>query len=160
MFDAGEYTLAPYKVIWTRVSDDISGAVVSTLEVCGIQKPVIPLETAVMVNFKDEKEANYFCAVLNSTPWRFVIVSTAVHGTGGFGSPNVLTKARIPRYEPDNITHNKLSELSRFAHLAADKGESENLHEIEREIDQLASQIWGLSAGDLQEIQDSLAELG
>ncbi|HJX37474.1 MAG TPA: N-6 DNA methylase, partial [Anaerolineae bacterium] len=94
MFDVGDYTFAAYKVVWTRVARDIAGAVVGPADVEGVGKPVVPAETAVLVPFDEESQAHYFCAALNSSPWRFVIVSTAVRGTGGFGSPNVLQKAR------------------------------------------------------------------
>ncbi|MCD6128262.1 SAM-dependent DNA methyltransferase, partial [Candidatus Bipolaricaulota bacterium] len=100
-----DYTFAPWKVVWTRVGTDITGAVVGQRECVGKLKPVIPAETAVLVAFDELEEAHYFCAVLNSAPWRFVIVSTAVHGTGGFGSPNVLRKARIPKYDPADPVH-------------------------------------------------------
>ena len=34
------------------------------------------------------------------------------------------------------------------------------MREIEAEIDWLAAQLWGLTDAELQEIQESLAELG
>ena len=160
VFNVGEYTFAPYKVVWTRVGKDITGAVIGSAEVAGSPKPVVPAETAVLVASNEELEAHYFCAVLNSTPWRFVIVSTAVHGTGGFGSPNVLKKARIPGYNPDNPTHRTLAALSQQAHEATAQGDTARVQEIEAEIDALAAKVWGLAEAELREIRESLEELG
>ena len=159
MFAVGDYTFAPYKVVWTRVGKDIFGAVVGIASVAGKPKPIVPAETAVLVAFQEESEAHYFCSVLNSTPWRYVIVSTAVHGTGGFGSPNVLEKARIPRYDPTNPIHRQLAALSQQAHEATAAGDTARVREIETEIDRLAAQLWGLTEAELREIQESLEEL-
>jgi hypothetical protein len=159
MFNVGPYTFAPWKVVWTRVANDITAAVVGHANVAGEHKPVVPIETATLVDFTDFTEAHYFCAVVNSCPWRLVIVSTAVHGTGGFGSPNVLEKARIPRFDPGNPVHGRLAELSKEAHAAAARGDAQGLRVIEAEIDQQAAQVWGLSAEELRAVQESLSEL-
>jgi len=159
MFDVGPYTFAPWKVVWTRVANDITAAVVGHANVAGEPKPVVPIETATLVDFTDFTEAHYFCAVVNSCPWRLVIVSTAVHGTGGFGSPNVLEKARIPRFDPGNPVHIRLAELSKEAHAAAARGDAQGLRAIEAEIDQQAAKVWGLSAAELRAVQESLMEL-
>jgi hypothetical protein len=159
MFNVGPYTFAPWKVVWTRVANDITAAVVGHANVAGEHKPVVPIETATLVDFTDFTEAHYFCAVVNSCPWRLVIVSTAVHGTGGFGSPNVLEKARIPRFDPGNPMHGRLAELSKEAHAAAARGDAQGLRAVEAEIDQQAAQVWGLSAEELRAVQESLMEL-
>lgn len=159
MFAVSDYTFAPYKVVWTRVAKDIRGAVVDLASVLDIQKPIVPIETVVLVAFETEEEAHYFCAVLNSTPWRFAIDSSSVHSTGGFGSPNVLGKARIPRFNLDDSYHLQLAKLSRAAHQATAAGDTARVQVIEAEIDRLAAQLWGLTEGELREIQESLAEL-
>jgi SAM-dependent methyltransferase len=159
LYDVKNYTFAPWKVVWTRVANDIAAAVVGHANVAGEHKPVVPIETATLVDFTDFTEAYYFCAVVNSCPWRLVIVSTAVHGTGGFGSPNVLEKARIPRFDRKNPVHLRLAELSKQAHEAAKVGDEMRLREIEAEIDRQAAKLWGLSDDELREIQQSLREL-
>ena len=44
--------------------------------------------------------------------------------------------------------------------LAGVAGEAARVREIEAEIDRLAAKLWGLTEAELQEIQESLAELG
>jgi SAM-dependent methyltransferase len=159
MFNVGDYTLAPYKVVWTRVDIDIKGAVIGSADVVGIKKPILPIETAVLVAFHELREAHYFCAALNSSPWRFVITSTAVHGTGGFGSPNVLQKARIPKFNSQNPLHLNLAQHSEQAHSFAATNDDKSLREVEEEIDHLAGQLWDLTEDELIEIKKSLDEI-
>jgi len=159
MFAVGDYTFAPWKVVWTRVGTDITGAVVGQRECVKHLKPVMPAETAVLVAFDELGEAHYFCAVLNSIPWRFVIVSTAVHGTGGFGSPNVLKKARIPKYNPVDPVHQALAEASQEAHQAAAKGDESRLRAIEGQIDSLAARLWDLTPTELAEIRRGFGDV-
>jgi len=159
MFDVGTYTFDRYKVVWTRVGIDIKGAVVGSANVAGINKPIVPLETAVLVAFNELLEAHYFCAILNSSPWRFVITSTGVHGTGGFGSPNVLRRARIPKFDPQNSLHLRLTELSEKAHELAKRNDSKALSNVEEEIDQRAAELWDITKTELEEIKRCLAEI-
>ncbi|RLF25042.1 MAG: SAM-dependent DNA methyltransferase [Thermoplasmata archaeon] len=159
MFAIGDYTFAPWKVVWTRVGTDITGAVVGQKRIHGQLKPVMPADTSVLVGFNQLKEAHYFCAVLNSAPWRFVIISTAVHGTGGFGSPNVLQKARIPKYDSADPVHRGLAKASKEAHEATAEGDKSHLAEIEERIDALAAELWDLTDAELAEIHKSLQEL-
>jgi len=159
MRNVADYTFARYKVVWTRVDKDIKGAVISSSEVAGVNKVIMPIETAVLVAFNESAEAHYFCSILNSSPWRFVITSTAVHGTGGFGSPNVLTKARIPKFDTQDRVHLELSGLSQNAHYATEIGDEVGVKELEQRIDELAAQIWGLTGEELREIKSSLEEM-
>jgi len=119
----------------------------------------MPIETAVLVAFNESAEAHYFCTMLNSSPWRFVITSTAVHGTGGFGSPNVLKKAHIPKFNAKDKVHQELSGLSQNAHYTTEIGDEVGVKELEQRIDELAAQIWGLTEEELKEIQISLEEI-
>ena len=159
IFSVSDYTFAPYKVVWTRVAADIKGAVVGSANFLSIQKPVVPIETAVLVAFDTAQEAHYFCAVLNTSPWRFVINSSSVHGTGGFGSPNVLGKACIPQFSSNNQVHLRLSALSQQAHEATAAENTVQVQVIEAEVDRLAAQLWGLTDAELRDIQASLEEL-
>ncbi len=82
-----------------------------------------------------------------------MIVSTAVHSTGGFGSPNVLEKACIPGFEHTSPAHRQLAALSQQAHTATAAGNAARVWEIEAEIDELAAGLWGLTEAELWEIR-------
>lgn len=165
MFNVGDYTFAPYKVVWTRVGNDVAAGVMSSQTLCGQEKPIIPLETATMVAFDSQVEAHYFCGYINSSLFRLAVNSYSVHGTGGFGSPHILTNVRVPQYDSNNANHRQLSSLSRQAHqlapaaYAGDEDAQAQLAEVEAQVDEAAAALWGLSAGELEDIRASLAEL-
>ena len=57
------------------------------------------------------------------------------------------------------LYHPPLAALSQAAHEATAAGDTERVREIEAEIDRLAAQLWGLTDGELREIQGSLGEM-
>lgn len=159
MFAIGDYTFAPYKVVWTRVAIDIKAALINSLKTQLIEKVIIPVETATMVSFGYLQEALYFCGMINSSPFRFSVISYSVDSTGGFGSPHILNRVKIPKYDNRNTTHKILLERSQRAHDLALKNDYNSIVSIESEIDELAAKIWGLTSEELKEIQLSLKEL-
>ena len=145
MYNVGPYTMAEWKVVWTRVSTDITAAVVSKIE----DKCILPVETATMVACSSSDDANFLCSMMNSSIARLCIISYSVSSTGSFGSPHVLTRVSIPRFDPSNKIHLRLSELSRLCHEAAEAGDEESIKRYEREIDILAAKIWGITDEEL-----------
>ena len=72
--------------------------------------------------------------------------------------PHIFQNVRVLCFDPTNPTHLRLSELSRKAH-AISAGESmENLGEVEREVDECAANLWGLTAEELEAVRRSLKE--
>lgn len=49
--------------------------------------------------------------------------------------------------------------LSQDAHCAVSLGDEAGLKELEKRIDEVAAEIWGLSKVELKGIRESLAEL-
>lgn len=151
MFDVGDYTFAPYKVVWREQAAGLTVAVTEPLGtevVIPDHKLVIPDHKLMMVDFQDVDEAHYLCAALNSSPAQLVVLS---YGVTIQMDTHVLENIRVPHYDPANPSHRQLAALSKQAHAAT---------AIEAEIDRLAAQLWGLTEGELREIQESLAELG
>jgi len=154
MFDVGDYTFAPYKVVWTRISL-IEAAVVIKIA----DKTVVPQETVSLAPFQNEEEAHYFCAFINSLPFQFACASYSQFGGKSMGSPHILDNVRVPKFDLNNKFHLRIAELSKITHDLAKSGEEERLKKIEEEIDELAAQIWGLTKEELREIKLSLEEL-
>ena len=156
IFNIGDYTFAPYKVVWTRIGSSMAAAVVGSAE----GKPIVPQETITLVPFSAQKEAQFVCAVTNSAPFNFAVQSYSQKGGKSFGTPSILQSIGIPQYDPEDPTHQALAEISEQAHKARATEDTERVREIEAEIDALAAQLWGLTDTELQEIQESLEELG
>jgi SAM-dependent methyltransferase len=151
----GTYTFAPWKVVWPWISKGIRAAVVGFFE----GKPVVPEHNAFLVACDALEEALYICALLNSSAGDCAIRSFFSTGGGGIGTPVVLEHIRIPCFDPKNLVHCRLAELSKQAHEAAKVGDENRLREIEAEIDRWAAKLWNLSDSELLEIQQSLREL-
>lgn len=152
MYNVGEYTMAPWKVCWTRVATDIKATVAGPVR----RRGILPAETACLVAFREPAEAHYFSACLNSSPARGVIVHYSSKSTGSFGSPHILEHTSIPSMERKNKLHLRLSELSRSAHEATAKHQAGTLADIEGRIDEAAAQLWGLTPRELTAIQRAL----
>ncbi len=140
MSEIGDYTFAPWKVVWTRIAQ-ISAAVVGQLE----HRPVIPQETITLVDCQSQAEACYIAALVNSGPFQFAAISYSQEGGKSMGSMHVLENIRIPKYDPTRPVHRALAEASQEAHAAAARGDTERLAEIEARVDSLAAQMWGLT---------------
>ena len=149
MFDVGEYTLAPYKVVWSRIASDIIAAVVDS--------KVIPQETMTLVGVDLEDEAHYLCAVVNSMPFRFSAMAYSQTGGKSFGSPHILENLCIPKFSPANSAHRMLAQLGGEAVGSARQGKA--VAKIELKVDEAVAELRGITPIELAEIQRSLAEL-
>jgi len=157
MFAVGPYTFAPWKVVWLGFgATEMKAAVVGSVG----GKPVMTNQAMhPFVSLDKEHEAHYLCACLNSSVVNLAVISHTQLGGKSFAQSNILERIRIPRFDPGNPVHLRLAELSKEAHAAAARGDAQGLRAIEAEIDQQAAQVWGLSAEELQAVQESLSEL-
>jgi len=154
IFNIGDYTFAPWKVVWRRVANELDAAVVGCLTEEGKSKPIVPAETLILVEFDNQKEAHYLCAMINSSPARLTIRNYIVLHP----DPHVLTNINVPQFAKGNQTHARLADLSLAAHKAAAKDDTAEVKRIEEEIDRVAARLWGLSEDDMTEIKHSLEE--
>ncbi|MER3403252.1 MAG: hypothetical protein C4337_08215, partial [Armatimonadota bacterium] len=148
----GDYTFAPWKVVWREQASELTTAVVGPRDA----KPVIPDHKLMIVDCQSQDEAYYMCGLLNSALGRFIVHSYAVAIQM---DPHILDHIRIPRFDPGNPVHRRLAELSKGAHEATNKANDAQLRQIEEGIDEEAAKLWGLSEAELREIQASLREL-
>ena len=121
MRNVAEYTFAQYKVMWRRMVGRIDGVVVGEYRdaVLGSRTPVCH-DLTTFVSFKDQHEAHYFCAMLNSC---FSTVISLSYSTGkSFGSPHILQHVAIPKFALSNTVHQSLASLSQRAHQLAARG--------------------------------------
>ena len=159
IYNVGPYTMSPYKVVWTRVANDVKAGLMKESIVGSKHKCSLPVETATMVPFENEIESHYFCSVINSNPFRLLIICTSVAGTGGFAPPNILKKGRIPKFNPEDKTHLALADLSKRCHGETAKGITDAVVELEAQIDMLASSLWGINQTELSAIQHAIADV-
>jgi hypothetical protein len=158
MFNIGEQSFAPYKVVWKRMANDLEAVVLLKVKTPIGEKDVIPTDTTSLIPFRSEEEAHYVCAILNSSPVRFCVRSYSSAGRG-FGAPSIVKHFGIPKYEQSNEGHRELSELSKKAHGLAKQYEQndlearEELKEEEGEIDKVVAELYGITDGELEEVR-------
>jgi SAM-dependent methyltransferase len=153
MFAVGEYTFAPWKVVWGRMGNRIEAAVVSN---------AIPQETISFVACNSEDEAHYIAALINSVAFQCAAYSYSQAGGKSFGSPHILENICVRQFSSLDKNHQELSELSRRAHAiraSNDPTAEAGLQEVEAAVDRAAARAWGLTDDELTALQASLEEL-
>ena len=148
MFDIGQYTFNPYKVLWHGFGKQrMQAAVVGSID----DKPIMSNQAMhPFVGLQNENEAHFLAACLNSAPFEFAVLSHTQSGGKSFAQPGILNTLRLPQYQAKNPVHQQLVTLSRAAH----QGKIDD-----KAIAEASADIWGLSPSELQELQESLLNL-
>ncbi|QDU60853.1 N5-glutamine S-adenosyl-L-methionine-dependent methyltransferase [Planctomycetes bacterium Pan216] len=138
MFDVGDYTLSPVKVVWNRMGHRLAAAVVTSRE----GRVILPQETHAMFGLEDESEAHFLAALLNSVSAQRALESFAQVGGKSFATPRSIHRLRLGRFDAKDAACRELATLSRRAHEeAAQTGEaSERTREL---VDAAAAGYWG-----------------
>jgi hypothetical protein len=148
-----------------RMANDLEAVVLSKARTPIGEKDVIPTDTTSLISFTSKEEAHYVCAILNSSPVRFCVRSYSSAGRG-FGAPSIVKHFGMPKYETSNEGHQKLSSLSKKAHVLAkryyeQKGleAREELKGVEEEIDKTVAKLYGITDEELEEVRKTLGVL-
>jgi type I restriction-modification system DNA methylase subunit len=155
MFDVGDYTFSPRKVVWKYIASEFICSVISQKQDVD-SRLLIPDHRLILVPFQKKEEAHYLCAVLNSVPTRYLVRSYIV---GTQISTHVLNNICIPQFGLSNPNHQELTSLSLEAHQAVIAGDIVQVKETETRIDRKTAQLWNLTDGELKEIRESLKEV-
>lgn len=149
MFNTGEYTFAPYKVVWAWISTDFHCAVVGP-------EQVIPEHNVFFVPFEQEDHAHFACALLNASISHAAIAARFAGGGGGMAHTGVTGQLRLPSFSNGSPVHVALANLSREAHQVVSGGGGRPLADIERDIDDFAAKIWEITPSEIHAIQQEL----
>jgi len=140
-YNIADYSFSHYKTIWKRMANDIIATVISQYKTPFGFKTLIPTDTTAFFNTNDEDEAHYLCAIINSKPIRDFIKSFSSAGRG-FGAPSVMKYVGIPKFDPQNSLHQKLSKMSKILHELKAKGEYLNIEELEEKNNELVKKLF------------------
>src|SRR5574337_1065955 len=91
VFNIGDYTFAPWKVVWREQASGITASVIGLID----SQPVIPDHKLMLVQVSTAREAHYLCAVLNSAPSPSAISAYAIETQIG---THILENIAIPKY--------------------------------------------------------------
>ena len=154
MFETGEFLVKPYKVVWKEISSYFYCAVQGGFSHEMLTNTiVIPDHKLVIIPFEDSVEAHYVCGCLNSSPARFVastyIVSTQI-------STHILEYIKVPKFSENNPLHLQIAEISEQCHEQTSNRNSEQVLNLEADLDRFTAKLWKLTDKELKVIQDAL----
>ncbi|MBS1684125.1 MAG: N-6 DNA methylase [Bacteroidetes bacterium] len=134
VYNVGEYTFAPWKVIWAE-QREFCAAVVSSAETPFMgERPLIPDHKIFFVDFEEEAPAYYLCGLLNCNSVVEYVKSHNISIQIG----DVFKHMKLPIYDPKDKLHNSLVSLVKRAHQESKPGQRDA---ILQKISQIADQI-------------------
>jgi SAM-dependent methyltransferase len=148
MFDVGDYSFAPYKVLWHGFGKRTMAAAV----VGGVEGKAIMSNQAMhpFIGLENEDEAHYLAACLNSIPFDYAVISHTQSGGKSFAQAAILKQLYIPKFQAEDGLHQALAKLSREAHAGKVHNEA---------IAEATAQLWELTREELAAISQSLREI-
>lgn len=117
IYNVGDYTFKPWKVVWPEMSTRFYAAVAgsSTVPVVGL-RPYVPDHKVYFVGFDDKKQAHFLCGLLNTPMVREWVESHTVSIQMG----DVFKHMNLPEYDTTNAMHKALSKLVEKCHAEHD----------------------------------------
>jgi hypothetical protein len=160
MYAVGDYTYAPFKVVWNQMGNRLTACVVSFANDPFLgEKIILPEHVLAFIPTDNEDEAHYLCAILNSSIADLILRSIA-GGTKSFGTPKIIEETlNLKRYDATSRLHTKLTTLSKKAHKLVQQNQEDELRKVEEEIDKTVAQLYGIAEDELEEVRKCLAML-
>jgi hypothetical protein len=146
----GEYTFAPYKVVWKYIAKDFVVAVVGPGQ---DGKPRLPNDKVIFVGLDDPDEAYYLAGLLSSDPIRWRVVA---HAATTQISANAIESLRIPRFRAETPEHRALAAACERGHAAIARGDATAARGALDEIHRLASHVLSLDADAMAAFHEDL----
>ena len=138
--NVGEYTYAPYKVLWKEQTGSMAAVVVSSyLEsipdadkmLFSEDKTIVVDSKVLMLGLENAAEAYYVCGVINAKDIVEVIDGYAISTNRGV---DVLKYIAIPKFESANTKHLSVSNISEQIHLKFKIKDFDGVLELEKRL--------------------------
>jgi len=113
VYNVGDYTFQPWKVVWPEMSTSFYAAVAgsSIVPVIG-SRPYVPDHKVYFAGFNNKEPAYFLCGILNTSMVREWVESHTVSIQMG----DVFKHMDLPKYDAKNSAHVALSKLVKKAH--------------------------------------------
>lgn len=113
VYNVGDYTLMPWKVLWPEMATRFYAAVAGSTRVpVAGTRPYVPDHKVYFVGFNDPEPAHFLCGLLNTPMVREWVESHIVSIQMG----NIFKHMNLPEYDATNFAHAALAELVKEAH--------------------------------------------
>jgi len=138
VYNVGEYTFAPFKVLWPEMSSSFCSAVATTANVPLVgSRPYVPDHKVFFVSFTEEAPAYFLCGLLNAPLVREMVHSHLISTQMG----NIFKHINLPPFMPDDTKHVRLSNLVKQAHQEPN---AEKRRVVVVQVEALANDILGM----------------
>jgi len=153
MFNIGDYTFAPWKVVWREQALPFTAAVVGPSR----EALVIADHKLMIMPTGSEAEAHYLCGALNSLP---VSAAVAAYTVETQIDTHVLEHVAVPPFDAGNPVHRALASASRRAHRAVEGQDGKGLQRAELALNRAVARLWSLADSELADMRVFLREAG
>lgn len=117
VYNVGDFTFKPWKVIWAEMSGQFCAAVAGTAEVPNRGEcPYVPDHKVYFVAFEEKQDAHFLCGLLNSQLVKEYVESHNISIQVG----NIFKHMELPRFDKDSTNHVRLAILVEQAHQEHD----------------------------------------
>lgn len=124
IYNVGDYTFAPYKVIWAEMTGNFSAAVVESRAVPGYESRVyVPDHKLYFAGFNQPEPAFYLCGLLHSEIVKEMIEAHNVATNMG----DIFKHVSLPEYDAGLTEHKALALLVKQAHQEDDSEKRANI---------------------------------
>ncbi|WMY73329.1 N-6 DNA methylase [Buttiauxella selenatireducens] len=139
IYNVGEYTFKPWKVIWPEMASSFYAAVAGEAEVPIVgTRPYIPDHKVYFASFDDKETACFLCGLLNSSTVQEWINAHNV----SIQIADIFKHLDLPKYDPLNKDHNRMIELVMAAHSEHNKSSRKKLIIEIKSISDLLLTAW------------------
>jgi hypothetical protein len=116
VYNVGEYTFAPYKVVWAEQSSTFRAAVFESASVPMVgTRAYVPDHKVYFSDFTNAEEAHYVRALLNCSLVKEFIESHTIQ----IQVSNIFKHVNLPVFDAKKSDHLQISQLSQEAHAAS-----------------------------------------
>jgi hypothetical protein len=148
MFAVGDYTMSPWKVVWSEQATELQAAVIGKHK----GKIILPDHKVMLVSCESQNEAFYVLGVINSSLFRYGVGSYAI---GIQMDTHLVDNIRVPKFDSSAKLHNEIgAEAKRLS-----SGHPDGNDQIYPTLDALCKDLWGVKEQELKSVQASYREL-
>jgi hypothetical protein len=123
VYNVGEYTFAPWKVIWAEQKDFCAAVVSSSTTPMIGTRPYIPDHKIFFTDCYDAEVAYFLCGLLNTD----IVIEYVKSHNISIQIGDIFKHMRIPKYDRRNPLHLQLSKMTEKCHLEDDANKRQGL---------------------------------
>jgi hypothetical protein len=156
--NVGNYTLAPFKVVFKDLSEFLQCSVIGPVRIEGMPStPVVPDHTVLFVTCESENECHFIAGLLNSIPARVALHGASVGVQTQRYFPTDVSRLRIPLFKPTDASHAEIVRLSNLCHNHSTEGQ--HLQRLERDLAEATSGIWSIPMKQVEFLMSAYTEI-